>query len=66
MNTIVKTILKVFAVLLMLAGGVWALQGLNLLPGTFMRGDPQWVINGMITLLIGVGLFWFASRKNNP
>ena len=63
MNKIVKTILKIFAVLLMLAGGIWALQGLNLLPGTFMRGDPQWVINGMITLLVGVGLFWFASRK---
>ena len=63
MNTMVKTILKIFAVLLMLAGGVWALQGLNLLPGTFMRGDPQWVINGMITLLVGVGLFWFANRK---
>jgi hypothetical protein len=63
MNTIVKTILKIFAVLLMLAGGIWALQGLNLLPGTFMRGDPQWVINGMITLLVGVGLFWFANRK---
>ncbi len=63
MNKIVKTILKIFAVLLMLAGGIWALQGLNLLPGTFMRGDPQWVINGMITLLVGVGLFWFANRK---
>ena len=63
MNKIVKTIVKIFAVLLMLAGGIWALQGLNLLPGTFMRGDPQWVINGMITLLVGVGLFWFANRK---
>ena len=63
MNSIIKTILKIFAVLLMLAGGVWTLQGLNLLPGTFMRGDPQWVINGMITILIGVGLFWFANRK---
>ena len=63
MNSIIKTIIKIFAVLLMLAGGVWALQGLNLLPGTFMRGDPQWVVNGMITLLVGVGLFWFANRK---
>jgi hypothetical protein len=63
MNSIIKTILKIFAVLLMLAGGVWTLQGLNLLPGTFMRGDPQWVINGIITALVGAGLFWFVSRK---
>jgi hypothetical protein len=58
-----KNILKVFAVLLMIAGVIWALQGLNILPGTFMRGDPQWIINGAITALIGAGLFWFSNRK---
>jgi hypothetical protein len=63
MNPIIKTLLKIFAALLILAGGVWTLQGLNLLPGTFMRGDPQWVINGMITILVGVGLLWSANRK---
>jgi hypothetical protein len=58
-----KNILKVIAVLLMLSGVVWALQGLNILPGTFMRGDPQWIINGAITALVGAGLFWFSNRK---
>ena len=48
MNPTVKIILKISGVLLVLAGGVWALQGLDLLPGTFMRGDPQWIINGAI------------------
>ncbi len=47
----------------MLSGVIWALQGLNVLPGTFMRGDPQWIINGAITALIGAGLFWFTNRK---
>ena len=63
MNSIVKTILKIFAVLLILAGGVWLLQGLNILPGSYMSGNPQWVINGAIAALIGAGLFWFANRK---
>ena len=63
MNSTVKTILKVIAILLMLSGVIWALQGLNILPGTFMRGDPQWIINGAITALIGAGLFWFTNRK---
>jgi hypothetical protein len=58
-----KIIIKVIAVLLMVAGLVWALQGLNILPGTFMRGDPQWVINGAVIAVVGAGLFWFASRK---
>lgn len=63
MNPIVKNILKVVAVLLILAGGVWFLQGVNVLPGTFMRGDPQWAINGMIIMIVGSGLFWFVNRK---
>jgi len=65
MKPTVKTIVKIFAVLLILAGGVWTLQGLNLLPGTFMHGNPQWVINGIIAILIGVWLLWFVNRKNN-
>jgi hypothetical protein len=63
MTTIIKTILKIFAVLLMLAGGIWFLQGINILPGSFMTGDPQWAFNGGIMVLVGAGLFWFLSRK---
>ena len=66
MNSIVKNILKIFAILLMLMGGIWALQGINILPGSYMTGNPQWAINGAIVVLVGVGLFWFANRKNNP
>lgn len=63
MKTIFKTILKIFAVLLILSGLVWVLQGVNILPGSGMSGDPQWAINGTITILIGAGLFWFINRK---
>ncbi len=62
MKTTVRIILMVFGVLIFLAGGVWFLQGINILPGSFMTGDPQWAINGFIAMLIGVGLFWFANR----
>lgn len=54
---------KIIAVLLIIAGIIWALQGLSILPGTFMRGDPQWVINGAVTTVAGAALFWYASRK---
>lgn len=57
------TIGKIIAILLIIAGMIWALQGLNILPGTFMRGDPQWVINGAVTAVIGIALFWFSNRK---
>ncbi len=59
----VTNILKVFAVLLILSGIIWILQGVNILPGSFMTGDPQWAINGAITVVIGSGLLWFVSRK---
>ena len=58
-----KTALKVIGVLIFLAGGVWFLQGLNILPGSFMTGNPQWTINGAIAMVIGAGMFWFANRK---
>ena len=58
-----KKALKVIGVLAILAGGIWVLQGINILPGSFMTGDPQWAINGAITMLVGGGLFWFGSRK---
>lgn len=58
-----NTIVKIFAVLLIASGIIWILQGINILPGSFMTGDPQWAINGAITAAIGAGLFWFVSRK---
>jgi uncharacterized membrane protein HdeD (DUF308 family) len=55
--------LKVFAILIILVGVVWILQGINILPGSFMTGNPQWAINGAISVVVGAGLFWFSSRK---
>ncbi|MBE0671882.1 MAG: hypothetical protein IH588_14945 [Anaerolineales bacterium] len=60
---VVKTLLKILGVLLIISGGIWILQGTNILPGSFMTGDPQWAINGAITALIGAGLFWLVNRK---
>ncbi|MGE5774885.1 MAG: hypothetical protein ACM33V_01630 [Chloroflexota bacterium] len=58
-----KTVLNVVSVLLILAGGVWFLQGINVLPGSYMTGDPQWAINGGIAIAIGLGLVFWANRR---
>lgn len=55
--------LNVVSVLLILAGGVWFLQGINVLPGSYMTGDPQWAINGGIAIAIGLGLLFWANRR---
>jgi len=59
-----KTALYVIGGLLFLSGSVWVLQGINILPGSFMTGDPQWTVNGSITIVIGIALILFGrSRK---
>jgi hypothetical protein len=60
---ILKIVLNVIAVLLILAGGVWFLQGINVLPGSFMSGQTQWAINGGIAIIIGIGLWVLANRR---
>jgi hypothetical protein len=54
--------LIVVGILLMLVGIVWFLQGINVLPGSFMTGQTQWAVYGAIAFLIGVFVFWRARR----
>lgn len=58
-----KNVLRIIGVLLILTGGVWFLQGINVLPGSFMTGQRQWAINGGLALMVGVGLLVLAQRR---
>jgi hypothetical protein len=58
-----KPLLNLVGVILILAGGVFFLQGINVLPGSVMTGDPQWAINGTAMVVIGVGLLFWMSRR---
>jgi hypothetical protein len=54
-----KIIVAVVGALLVFLGGVWALQGLNILGGSYMSGNMQWVIIGGIAFIGGVLLLVF-------
>lgn len=58
-----KTILNIAGVLLILTGGIWFLQGINVLPGSFMTGQIQWAIYGGLAIVIGITLLLFANRR---
>jgi len=58
-----KIVLSVIGVLLILPGIIFFLQGINVLPGSFMTGQTQWAINGGILIVVGAGLLWFANRR---
>jgi len=50
---------------MMLAGAVWTLQGLNsrIVPQSFMTGSGAWVIIGLLTLGGGVALIAWSWRR---
>jgi hypothetical protein len=63
----VKIVLNVLGVLLVMFGGVWFLQGLNLFPGqSFMNGQIRWSINGGIAFVLGVILLIWTNRRAKP
>ncbi len=57
-----KTILSIVAFLLILAGCIWILQGINILPGSFMTGQIEWAVYGGLAVAFGAGLFLANNR----
>jgi hypothetical protein len=61
-----RIVLKIVGVLFVVLGGIWFLQGINVLPGSFMTGQIRWAVYGGITVAIGVILLVTAARKRGP
>ena len=55
--------LTVVGVLLTLMGCIWFLQGINVLPGSFMTGQTRWAVNGGIAAAVGSILIVLANRR---
>jgi hypothetical protein len=59
-----KVGLNVVGALLLLVGAVWALQGLNVLGGSFMSGQARWLEIGIVCAVAGAALLaWVALRR---
>ncbi len=58
-----KRVVAVIGALLVLGGLVWVLQGLNILPGSYMTGDPRWAWRGAGVLVVGLALIVISRRK---
>ena len=55
--------MMVFGIVLMLIGIIWILQGINVLPGSFMTGQMKWAVNGAIEFVIGAVLLVVSRRS---
>ena len=56
-----RTGLNIAGVLLLLIGAVWALQGLNVLGGSFMSGQTQWLTIGVVCAIVGLIVLGWAN-----
>ena len=45
-----RWVLLILGGLMVLMGGVWTLQGIGVLPGSFMTGETFWAVAGLLTL----------------
>ena len=59
----------ILGVLAVLVGVVWTLQGLNVLKGSGMSGQPMWAIIGPILAIVGLALVGYGAgigRRRAP
>ena len=51
-----KTTQRFIGTLLIIIGGIWFFQGINVLPGSFMTGQIQWAVYGGFAVIAGIAL----------
>jgi len=57
-----KRVGSVVGVVLVLLGVVWMLQGANIMGGSSMSGQSQWLYIGAVVALLGAALFYLVRR----
>jgi hypothetical protein len=58
-----KASLRTLGILLVIVGLVWFLQGINVLPGSFMTGQIRWAVYGGMAVAAGVALLVAAKGR---
>ena len=58
-----RTTLRIAGGLLLLMGTTWFLQGINVLPGSFMTGQIRWAVYGCIVVIVGIIGLVIVNRR---
>ena len=53
----------IIGIILVLLGGIWILQGSNVLAGSVMSGQSQWLYIGIVVLIVGLLALWWTYRR---
>ncbi len=62
----IKRGLTILGGLCILVGGVWMLQGIGVLPGSFMSGQMQWAYNGAVAVAVGLVVVAAVNWRRKP
>lgn len=58
-----KLVGTIVGILLLLVGALWILQGANIVGGSVMSGQSQWLYIGIVVALVGAGIIYFVRRR---
>lgn len=61
-----KIVFTVVGVLMVVMGVIWFLQGINVLPGSFMTGQIKWAVYGACMGVAGLIVVARANRRLVP
>jgi hypothetical protein len=54
---------NIVAVILLLLGGLWILQGSNIIGGSVMSGHSQWLYIGIVLVVVSLALLWWSNAR---
>jgi hypothetical protein len=57
-------VLNTAGVVAVLMGTIWVLQGVNILPGSFMTGQIKWAAYGAMAIALGIVILVRANRAS--
>ncbi|KKC35071.1 hypothetical protein WH87_18125 [Devosia epidermidihirudinis] len=54
-------------IVLLVIGGLWTLQGSNVIAGSAMSGQSHWLYIGIVVLVAGIALLiWSVRERRRP
>ncbi len=53
----------IVGILLILVGALWIGQGSNMIGGSAMSGQNQWLWIGVVVLIVGIAALWWTYRR---
>ena len=59
-----RVFLNILGFALIVMGLIWVLQGINILPGSFMTGQIQWAYRGGVCAAIGLILLLAVRMRS--